>query len=119
MGAPKGAHAISRCFAEAPERSPTPVAVESSRCTVEVYALSEAEAIPLKTSGISSGEYTVVVGKSTPKAEVRSTSTIGPGQSGSVGLTSDSPLKVHFGQRCVIVTDDHIAAAGVITSVEP
>jgi hypothetical protein len=114
-----GAHALTRFFPQAGKRAKTPPAVKSVACSVEVYALAEQEAFPLRTTGISSGDYVVVLGKSTPTVTLRSTSAIRPGETGAASLTFHSALSIHSGQRCAIVAADHVAAVGVITSTEP
>ncbi len=115
VGAPMGADALSGCCSRSMTRSPTPFAAETHGCTLEVYALAEVEAFPLKTTGISTGEYTLILGKSVGRVRVQSASTIRPGQSGAVHVTFDSPRKVQTGQRCVLLTDDHIAGAGAVS----
>lgn len=118
-GSLMGAHVLSRFFPQAVERPKRPPEVESTACSVEIYALAEQEAFPLKTTGISSGDYTAVFGEWTPKVTVQSNSPIGPGKTGSTRLVFDSPLSIYSGQRCAILVADHVAAVGVITSTKP
>ncbi|MHB8898584.1 MAG: GTP-binding protein [Thermoguttaceae bacterium] len=118
-GAVKGAHALSQSFPQTVERSKAPPSVEVTDCLVDVYALAEQEAFPLRTTGISSGEYTLVVGRSAPTAMVQPTSPIRPGETGAARVTFDSPLSVHLGLRCALLVAGHVVAVGVITSTEP
>jgi hypothetical protein len=117
-GAVMGARALSNCFSSAAQRSQTPPEVVSSGCSAEIYALAEVQAFPLQTTGLSSGEFTVVLGGSMPKVQVHPTRTIDPGESGHATLAFDPPASVHIGQRFAILVADHVAAVGVITGME-
>jgi hypothetical protein len=117
-GAPMGAHSLLQSLSRQVRRSPMPSSIQSDVCILDVYALAEIQAFPLKTKGIVSGEYTLVLGASVAKAMVHADPAIAPGETGFARVTFDSPVSVRIGQRCAIVTEDHIAAAAVITGVE-
>jgi len=86
-GALLGVRALSRSFSRLPQRTSMDHAVEAGSCSMEVYALTEQEALPLKTTGIISGEFAAVIGMATPTVTVQSPGTIGPGKHGAIRLT--------------------------------
>lgn len=119
VGATKGATALSRLFPRAAGREPTTGGGDSAECSVDLYVLAAREAIPLKTTGVKSGECTVIVGGSSLKATLESATPVLPGRSEKVKLIFDSPQAVHIGQRYVFLVDDHVAAVGTFAGTSP